>query len=338
MATNDARGEVVVTWPMYDPDGSTTGRILRDLGYAVRLEPKTGARSVEELVVAVGDAVAVIASTDPFDATVFEACPGLRVIARTGVGTDAIDLAAATAHNVVVTTTPGANEETVADHTLALLLSVIRRISEHDQSMRAGRWDRAGTLTPSDVFESTVGLVGSGTIGRAVIARLRGFGCTILVTDPALEQPLPGTELVDLDELLLRSDSVSLHVPLLDSTENLIGERELSLMKPSAVLVNASRGRIVDEVALHAALVAGEIAGAGFDVFAQEPPVNSSLLELPNVVLTPHVGGLSHRAIAAMTERATKSVSEVLRGLLPDDAVNPEAMGIFPRPETPQGQ
>jgi D-3-phosphoglycerate dehydrogenase len=184
------------------------------------------------------------------------------------------------------------------------------------------------------VYGSTVGLIGSGTIGRAVIRRLGGFGCTILVTDPALDEPLPSTELVALHELLDRSDAVSLHVPLLDSTRGLISTDELARMKATAVLVNASRGHIVDETALYDALVSGEIAGAGLDVFAQEPPYDSPLLELPNVVATPHVGGLSHRAITAMTERATQSVVAVLEGRLPSDAINPAAMDNFPRPAT----
>jgi len=325
MSLPSLSGEVVVTWPVYELDGPDTGRLLRDAGLHIRLEPKTGPRSPDEVIDLLGDAVGVIASTDPFTADVFRARPNLRVIARTGVGVDAIDVAAATEAGVLIATTPGINEETVADHTLALLLSLVRRLPEHDASVRAGRWDRAGAITPGDLFESTVGLIGCGAIGRAVIRRLRGFGCTILVADPALTEPPEGTRMVGLDELLSRSDAVTLHVPLLPQTRGLIGAAEFARMKPSAVLVNASRGRIVDETALISALQNGEIAAAGFDVFEAEPPIGSGLLTLPNVILTPHVGGLSHRAISGMTRRATVALLEALHGSTPEGTVNPGA-------------
>lgn len=270
--------------------------------------------------------MAVIASTDPFTTEVFKANPNLRVIARTGVGIDAIDLTAATASGVAVVTSPGAVEETVADHVLALLLSLIRRLDEHDASVRAGRWDRAGALTPGDLSGAVVGLIGSGVIGRAVIRRLRAFGSTIMVSDPALTVSPAGTEVVELEELLVRSDAVSLQVPYLPTTRNLIGEAELKLMKSTAVLVNTSRGGIVDEGALAAALQAGQIAAAGIDVFETEPPADSPLLGIPNVILTPHVAGLSHRSIGAMTEMATTAVLQVLRGHTPVGIVNPAVL------------
>ena len=326
-----------MTWPVFEPDGNGTGRVLREAGLSVRLEPKTGPRSPEELIDVLGDAIAVIASTDPFTSEVFGATPRLAVVARTGVGVDAIDVAAATRSGVLIVTTPGANEETVADHALALLLALVRRLPEHDRSMRAGHWDRAGALTPGDLFEATVGVVGSGAIGRAVIRRLRGFGCTILVADPALTDPPAGTELVELDELLGRSDAVSLHTPLLPQTRGMIAAAEFEAMKPSSVLVNAARGHIVDEAALANALRSGQIAGAGFDAFATEPPVDSELLTLPNVLLTPHVAGLSHRSIAAMTRQATESVVQALRKVIPPGAVNPEVL-TTPHQQHPEEQ
>ncbi|MDH3753995.1 MAG: phosphoglycerate dehydrogenase [Acidimicrobiia bacterium] len=325
MTTASSIGDVLVTWPGYDVDGERTGQVLRDAGLSIRMEPKTGPRSPAELRHLLGDAVAAIVSTDPFDRDVIGASPNLRVIARTGVGTDTVDLVAATEAGVLVTTTPGANEEAVADHTLALVLSLVRRLPEHDRSLRAHRWDRAGTMTPGDLYSSTVGLVGSGRIGRAVARRLRAFGSTILVCDPALEHPAAGTELVSLDELLARSDVVSLHVPLLPETSGLIGARELALMRPTAVLVNTARGRIVDEPALADALRRGQLAGAALDAFAEEPPFDSELLELPTVIVTPHVAGLSLTSIATMNEQATQSVVDVLRGEVPIGTVNPEA-------------
>jgi phosphoglycerate dehydrogenase-like enzyme len=331
MSDDEARppgaGEtVLVTFPGYDVDGGRTGRLLTDAGLSIRLEPKTAPRSPGELQVLLGDAVGAIASTDPFDRDVLAACPNLRVIARVGVGVDTVDLAAATEAGVLVTTTPGANDESVADHTLALMLALVRRLPEHDRSLREQRWDRGGALSPGDLYGSTVGLIGSGRIGRAVVRRLRAFGSTILVSDPGLDRADEGTRLVHLDELLAASDVVSIHAPLLPQTRGLIGGRELALMPRSAVLVNTARGHIVDEAALADALRSGRLAGAGIDAFAEEPPFGSELLELSNVIVTPHVGGLSVRAIAAMTEMASRSVVEVLRGEVPVGTVNPGAV------------
>ena len=320
------QGEVVVTWPVYDIDGRTTGQLLREAGLTIRLEPKTGSRSKAELIALLGDAVAVIASTDPFDADVFAACPRLRVIARTGVGVDTIDIPAATRAGVVIATTPGMNEEAVADHTLAMMLALVRRLPEHDRSMRDRCWDRGGMLTPGDLYGATVGVIGAGRIGRGVIRRVRAFGSRVLVCDPLLTTPEEGTELAGLDRLLAESDVVSLHVPLIEQTRNLIGIEQLALMKPSAILINASRGHIVDEAALADALRHGRLAAAGIDAFTDEPPFDSELLELPNVLLTPHVGGFSHRAIVAMTEMATQSVVAVMRGQAPSGVINLEAL------------
>ncbi|MGZ4764021.1 MAG: phosphoglycerate dehydrogenase [Ilumatobacteraceae bacterium] len=318
-------GEVVVTWPGYDIDGAASGRLLQQAGLSIRLEPKLGARTSTELIALLGDAVAVIASNDPFSADVFDACPNLKVIARTGVGVDAIDVPAATRAGVMVATAPGTNEETVADHTLALMLALVRRLVEHDRSLREHRWDRAGGITPNDLVGATVGVIGSGAIGRGVIRRVLAFGSRVLVCDPVLTAAPEGTELVTLDQLLSQSDVVTLHVPLLEQTRGLIGARELALMRPTAVLVNASRGHIVDEAALADALRNHRLAAAGLDVFAEEPPFASELLDLPNVIVTPHVAGISHRAIAAMNEVATRSVIAVLSGDVPANVVNHEA-------------
>jgi phosphoglycerate dehydrogenase-like enzyme len=314
---------VVVTWPGYDLDAPNTGALLREAGCEVVLAPRLGARTPGELLEIVRDADAAIASTDPFDASVFAGATRLRIVARTGVGTDSIDIDAATAAGVVITTTPGANEETVADHTLAMILAAIRRVVEHDASVRNGDWNRAGPLTPWHLHGKTVGIVGYGTIGRAVGKRLAGFGVEVLVCDPAL-----GAEAnVGLDELLGRSDVVSIHTPLTEQTTSLIGERELALMRPEAVLVNTSRGGLVDESSLFDALSSGRLRAAGLDVFKQEPPAASNLLALPNVVLSPHIAGLSAGSIDEMQAMATRAVVELLSGGRPEGVVNPEALG-----------
>lgn len=319
--------EVLVTWVDFDPDGSQTGARLREAGLQLHLAPKTGTRTAAEMSRLVAGAVAAIVSTDPIDRQVLATAATLRVIARVGVGTDSIDLAAATEAGVVVMTTPGANRETTADHALAMILAAVRRVVEHDASVRRGEWRRAGDLTPWDLHRTTVGLVGYGSIGQAVARRLRGFDVELLVCDPA-GRPDHGAKAVPLPVLLRRADVVSLHAPLTGGTRGLIGRDELSLMRPEAVLVNTSRGGLVDEHELAAALAAGRLRAAALDVFGDEPDVPSALARLPNVVLTPHIGGLSERSIATMTEQATSHVLDALRGA-PDTAVvaNPAVLG-----------
>lgn len=331
-ATPRPVGKVLVTWIDYDPDDPDTGGRLRDAGFEIALAPKHGARSPAELASLVRNAVGAIVSTDPFEASVFAAAPLLRVIARVGVGTDSIDIAAATEAGVVVTTTPGANHETAADHALAMILVALRRIVEYDASVRRGEWLRAGAMTAWDLHGTRVGLVGFGAIGRAVYRRLAGFGADVLVTDPAIPPSPPGArprgghEVVGFDELVARADVVSLHLPLLDSTRGIIGPAELGAMRRETLLVNTSRGGLVDEDALVAALTARRIRGAALDVFADEPRVPTALRQLPNVVLTPHVGGLSDGSIRRMTRDATGSVLGVLTDApLPRSVINPAA-------------
>jgi phosphoglycerate dehydrogenase-like enzyme len=321
-----AGGKILVTWLGYDPDGEQTGRRLRDAGFELVLAPRTGERTPDELAALAQDAVGALVSTDPFDAGVLARCPRLRVISRVGVGYDSIDVDAATRHGVAVTICPGGNEDAVADHTVALMLAAVRRIGENDASVRAGRWDRAGRLTPWELTGSVVGLVGYGAIGRAVARRLRGFGVQLLVADPQADVE-PDVERVSLDELLARADVVSLHAPLTADTECLIGEAALARMRPSAVLVNTSRGRLVDEAALARALGEQRIRGAALDVFQREPPgATSELLDLANVVLSPHIAGLSIASLASMTTQATTSVLDVLAGRTPVGLVNADGI------------
>ena len=311
---------VVVTWPGFP--GSEGSALLDEAGVGYRMEPKLGERTPAEVARAIGAATAVIASTDTFDAEVFARCPALRLVARVGVGYDAIDVAAASAAGVAVTTTPGANSSSVADHAMSLMLAVIRRIAEHDAAVRDGRWPRTASDTPGELTGRTVGLVGYGAIGRMVGRRLAGFDAEILAFDPAYT----GGDLaapVALPELLERSTVVSLHAPLVPATRHLIGAAELGRMRPDAILVNTSRGGLVDEDALVAALTTGQIAAAGLDVFAEEPPPTDRFRDLRNVVLTPHLAGLSDRSRAAMTRMASESVLDLLEGRTPRGIVNP---------------
>ena len=319
--------QVLVTFPGFDVDDPEIAGVLRDAGLEIRFAPKHGARTPAELDALVAKTVGAIASTDPFDRSVLEAAHDLCVIARTGVGTDSIDLKTATELGVVVATTPGLNEETVADHTMALILAAVRRIVEHDVSMRRGEWDRGGGLTAWDLRGATVGIVGLGVIGQALARRLQGFDVTVIASDPVVaDGSVPGVTMVELDELLGSAQIISLHVPILDSTRSMIGAAELARMRPDAILVNAARGGLIDEDALIEALESGGIRMATLDVFENEPPAGSRLLELPNVILTPHIGGVSDEAMRGMALLAARSVVDVLEGRRPQSVVNPAAL------------
>ena len=313
---------VVVTFPAFDLGNPNHAGRLLEAGLDVRLAPKTGARSASDVARLIADAAAAIVSTDPFDGSVFSACPKLRVLARVGVGVDSIDLEAASASGVVVTVTPGANDEVVADHTLALMLAALRGLVDADASVKRGEWNRGADKIGAELHGSTVGILGLGSIGQAVARRLQGFDCNVLAFDVELRR-VPGVELVSFENLLERAEILTIHVPLLDSTRNLIGAPELARLRPGAILVNAARGGIVDEQALFDALRAGRLRAAALDVFEAEPPVGSPLLRLPNVVVSPHVASFGDRSIARMLSLAAESVVEVLAGREPPCVVNP---------------
>jgi phosphoglycerate dehydrogenase-like enzyme len=319
-------GTVVVTYPGFDPDGGETARTLRDAGFAIRYAPRVSERTPDEVAALMADATAGIISTDPFDESVFARCPELRVLARVGVGTDAIDLSAATEAGVAVTITPGANADTVADHTIALMLACNRRLLENDRSMRDGNWDRGGALSGTDLTGSTVGIVGLGSIGRAVAKRLRGFDVTVIGADP---QQIAGDGIIQLPlgEVLRSADVVTVHVPLLPSTRGLIGRAELGSVRPGTILINTSRGGVVDEDALVDALADGRLAAAGLDVFAREPPVGSPFLGMSNVVLSPHIAGISVYSQRMMLGMAVASLLDVVAGRPTPAVVNPDTIG-----------
>lgn len=318
------RGDVLVTAPGFDTDGPETGALLRAAGLAVDHAGPRGSRSPEEVAALASRAVAAIVSSDPFTAEVFTAAPDLRVIARLGVGVDSIDLDAATRAGVVVTTTPGLNDETCADHALAMLLAATRRIVEHDASVRRGEWERGGAMTPWDLHGKRVGVVGYGRIGRSVVRRLQGFGTEIRVFDPVADAG--GLACETLEQLLAWADAITLHAPLTPATVGLIGAAELAAMRAGAILVNTSRGGLVQEAPLLEALRSGRLRAAAIDVFPQEPPADPAWRELPNVVLSPHIGGLSTEAIHAMTRRCVRQVLDRLDGRTPDGVVNPAVL------------
>jgi len=259
-----------------------------------------------------------------------EHAPRLRVIANVGVGYDNIDVAACTRRRILVTNTPDVLTETTADLSFALLMAVARRVVECDRFVREGHWHywQWKYLWGADIFGKTLGVYGLGRIGKAVARRARGFSMRVLYYDivrpsPALEQEL-GAQFVDRETLLREADFLTLHVPLTPDTHHLISSREFAMLKPTAFLINAARGKVVEEAALVEALQSRRIAGAGLDVFEYEPQVQPALLALPNVVLTPHVGSASAETRLAMAMLAAENLLAGLEGRRPPTPVNPE--------------
>jgi glyoxylate reductase len=251
------------------------------------------------------DALAVVGEV--IDAQTLELFPSLRLVANYGVGYDEIDVAACAAQGVAVTNTPGVLDAATADLTLALILATRRRVVEADAFVRAGKWGTewvSTTLLAQEVSGATLGIVGAGRIGKAVARRARGFDMRLLYTKrkrlPEDEENELDLEFCALDDLLGEADIVTIHVPLTDETQGLFDDRRIGLLRDGASLINTARGAILDEQALVEALVAGRIR-AGLDVFTDEPRVPQQLFELPNVVLTPHLGSATRETREAMT-------------------------------------
>jgi lactate dehydrogenase-like 2-hydroxyacid dehydrogenase len=275
--------------------------------------------------------VDAVLGSNRWTAELMDQAPRLRLIALTAVGFDKVDIAAATARGILVTNTPEVLTETVADLTFALILSVGRHIPEMERWLRAGQWRTVGeTPMGRDVHHATLGIIGLGRIGAAVAHRALAFHMKVIYYDVVhrkdLEEQL-GYQFVDLETLLRQSDFVTLQVPLLPETRRLVGAAQLAMMKPTAFLINASRGPVVDEGALIKALQEGRIAGAGLDVFEREPvDLENPLLKMENVVALPHVGSATEATRQAMVDLAADNILAVLQGKQPLTPVNPEVL------------
>ena len=285
-------------------------------------------QDVSTLAEALDGAWGVVAGGEAMSRAVIERVPSLKVIVRPGLGYDRVDVDAATDHGVLVATTPGTIEPTVADLTVGLMIATSRRLLEADRAVRDGRW-RAQPVLTADLTGSTVSLIGLGRIGRLVAQRLVGFDVELIAFDIAPDLAFCerlGIRLTDLDEALSIGDFVSLHVPLNATTDGLIGAPQLARMKPGAILINTARGELVDEGALVALLESGHLGGAGLDAFATEPlGASSPLLRVPNVVLTGHVGWATRRATLAMYTAALDGAREAAHGRIPSNTLNPQA-------------
>ena len=294
--------------------------MLKEKGYEVEISDFDGVLPREQLLQKVKGADAVLSLlTDKINAEFFDAAgPQLKIVANYAVGYDNIDIKAAAEQNVIITNTPEVLTESVAEHTIALIFAISRRIVESDQFMRDGKYFGWAPMMflGNDLVNKTLGLVGLGRIGTAVVERIKdGFNMKILYYDVKRNEELEkkyNLEYRDLDSLLKESDFISIHVPLMPTTRHLIGEPQFKMMKKTAYLINTSRGPVIDEKALVAALKSGEIKGAALDVYEEEPKMASGLAELPNTVLTPHTASATEETRSAMAELAAKNIIAVL--------------------------
>lgn len=297
--------------------------ILTDAGFTLIDPVGDFALNAADLRRYLPDTDALMAGGERMTPEMFDLAPRLRVIARTGVGYDLVDLKAATAHKVAVTITPGTNQESVAEHTIALILAFLRNIVANNQEIHHGGWDRR---LVSPMRGKSLGLVGLGRIGRATASRARAFGMTVLAFDPVA----PSTDFdaqyeivrLGLDELLAKSDVVSLHLPLSEATRGIVNRDFLARMRPGSYLINTARGGLVNEADLAAALESKHVAGAGLDVLNHEPPEpGNPLLGRPNVILSPHIGGTDVQSMADMADMAARTIVELYRNEWPEGAV-----------------
>ena len=287
----------------------------------------TAERLVEEIIRQKPQAI-LMRGNPPFSLDVLEHAEGLRVIAKHGSGVDTVDLGAATARGIAVMVAGDANAPAVAEHTIALILSLGRDLVTLDRRVREGKWDRDG-YKGREIAGRTIGIIGFGRVGRRVAAAASYLGLTVLVLTRHAEAVDPAIARVadDLQSLLCQSDIISLHVPLTEQTHGMIDRDALAMMQPGSLLINTSRGALVDETALAEALIGGHLAAAAVDTLSQEPPpADCPLLHAPNLLLTPHIAGMTADAIVRMGIGAAENIVSVLTGrsIISDNVVNPE--------------
>lgn len=276
------------------------------------------------------DADGAITSYGRFPREVFEALPNLKVVSRTGVGYDSIDVEAATENGTAVCIVPGYGTEVVSDHAITLALSVLRRVNEVDADMRAGIWDYTRHRPFGQVYGRTFGVVGMGEIGRAVARKASGLGFKVICSSRSLKpgrRTPEGYEICTYEDVLRLSDVVSFHTALTPGTRHLLDADHLALMRPGAVVVNTSRGAVIDTVALAEALEADRLWGAGIDVFEEEPvDPNHPLMRAPHTVLSPHVAYWSEESGIELRTRAMQAALDVVQGRMPADCLNPQVL------------
>ena len=312
------------------PDLDQERAVLAGVGHELRFEKN--AATVDEVVAAVAGADAVLNCYASMPADVIRSLDRCRIIARYGIGLDTIDMDAANERGIVVTNVPDYCIDEVSDHALALALGLARGVALLDRRVRMGSWTPTDARPLHRIRGRTFGLVGFGRIARALAVKAAALGFRVVATDPYVPDDAvldAGVEPLSLDELLARADVVSLHVPLTDESHHLIGAEALAKMKPAAILVNTSRGPLVDTSALRDALDSGRLGGAALDVLEQEPPApDDPLLQRDEVVITPHAGFYSEESLRELQRKAVEQVVEALAGRRPPYAVNADVIGF----------
>jgi D-3-phosphoglycerate dehydrogenase len=307
--------------------------VIESAGLRLVFPPKGDANILTpaELEILLAGVDATIAGSEPYTAELFAMHPQLKVVARVGVGFDSVDTVAATNAGVAVCTAPGTNQESVAEHVFAMMLGFTRHLVTRVNTIRAGGWPRHFSLP---MRGQTLGLAGIGRIGKAVATRAVAFGMTVIAYDPQPDAAFAaahGIRLVSFGELLMQSDFLSLHLPLVPATKHMMNAESFAKMKPTAVLVNSSRGGLVDEAALVAALREKRLAGAVLDVLEQEPPpANHPLVAFDNVLVTPHAAGVDVKSIGDMARSAAEAIASLWKGEWPaEKVVNPDVKSRF---------
>jgi len=310
-------------FPSLEPEQAVLGPL------GVELRPQQ-CRSEDEIIALAREADGVLNCYVKMTARVIENLKRCKIIARYGIGVDNVDLAAASKARILVTNVPDYCVDEVSDHALALILSLARKIVAADTGVKNGNWSVTAHAEIRRLRGQTLGLLGFGKIAKALASKVQPLGMKVLVYDPYLEAELisrHGAEAVSLDRLLAEADAISIHVPLSSETRNLIGQRELALMKSTAFLINTSRGGIVDEQGLAAALKEGQLGGAALDVLSVEPPPQDHpLRQAPNVILTPHLAFYSRESVIELQTKAAEEVARALKGEPPRSPVNPEVL------------
>lgn len=318
--------KLVSTSPSFGYYAMEPVEYLKQHGCEVELVPQGKKLSEDDLVACAAGSDAMVVGVEKITGRVIQAGKKLKVIAKHGAGVDNIDMDTATKNGIVVTSAPGANSDAVADMTMGLFLALARKIPYADRSVKGGEWPR---IVGTGVNQKTLGIIGVGQIGKKVAKRAQGFDMKVLVYDVVKDDAFArtvGAAYVSLDEIFTKADFISIHVPLIEATRNMIGVREFGLMKKGTFLVNVARGGVVDENALFDALNENKIAGAACDVFTKEPAKGNPLLTLENVIATPHMGMYTRESLVDTGMICVRNIREVLEGRKPHFLNNPEVL------------
>ena len=314
--------KILITPRSFASTSKSPLEMLRKKGYEI-IKNRTGKPlNNREMSAQIKDVDGIIIGIDDLNAEIIKQAHNLKVISKYGVGVDNIDIKAATTQGIVVTNTPKANIDAVADLTFALMLAIARRIPEADRETKAGNWKK---FIGTSVWKKKLGIIGLGKIGRQVVKRAQGFEMEILGYDIIQDEEFArkfSIRYVDLETLLKKSDYITIHIPLNNATKGMIGYKELEIINEDAFLINTSRGGIIDEKALYDALKNNKLKGAALDAYEKEPPENSPLMELENVIMTSHNGAYTEEAIANMGIQAVRNLIDVLEGRKPKNKIN----------------